>query len=473
MKAYEKSLWRVLGLIVAVGAVLAYVAADNSVMAQLIAAKPVKKGPVTIQADLVQEKILSGSDGKVSVALTLTAAEIEKRIQQPIPQTDLVIVLDRSGSMKGQKIHDARQAVLRLIDRLGTNDRLAVVTYSNGVDTLSPLMPMNARHSRQVKAAVQRIYSGGGTNLGGGLQQGIRTLMQTDADGRQRKVILISDGLANHGVTDPSALGNMASGAVEHNYSVSTVGVGYDFNEVLMTTIADHGAGSYYFLEDPAHFAQVFEKEFESARNVAASNLELRIPLKDGVQLIHAGGYPIENKNGYAVVHPGDLLSGQQRKLFLTFKVPTDRVRDYPLGGYEVRFMAGGASREIEIEEDLTLACVTDPKAVVASIDKAAWGDQVVKEDYNQLKEEVATDIRNGRKEAAISKISEYEKRTGAVNDAVGSAKVADNLEKDVQRLRQSVEETFAGAPAAVAEKKKQRSKALQYESYRIRRDKK
>jgi len=472
MKAYEKSLWRVLGLIVAVGAVLAYVAADNSVMAQLMSTQPDSKESVRVQASLVQEKVLNGSDGKASVALTLTAAEIEQLSHRPVQKTDLVIVLDRSGSMKGQKIHDAREAVLRLIDRLSAEDRLAVVTYSNGVKTLSPLMPMNARNRGQVIAAVRRITSGGGTNLGGGLQRGIETLMQTEADGRQRKVILLSDGLANHGVTDPVALGNMASGAVEHNYAVSTVGVGYDFNEVLMTTIADHGAGSYYFLEDPTQFAQIFQKEFESARNVAASGLELRIPLKDGVQLIHAGGYPIENKDGYAVIHPGDLLSGQQRKLFLTFQVPTDRNRDYHLGGFQVRFMAAGTSRQMEIKDDLTLACVADPKAVIASIDRAAWGDRVVKEDYNQLKEKVATDIRLGRKEAAISKIHEYEARTRAVNDAVGSAKVADNLEKDVQSLRQSVEETFAGAPAAVAEKKKQRSKALQYESYQIRRDK-
>lgn len=473
MKTYEKSLWRVLGLIVAVAAVLAYVAADHSVMAQLISAKPTTRGPVTVEASLVQEKVLNGSDGKVAVALTLTAAEIEERAPRPVQYTDLVIVLDRSGSMKGQKIHDARQAVLHLIDRLTADDRLAVVTYSNGINTLYPLRPMDARSRQQVRAAVQRIYSGGGTNLGGGLHRGIETLMQTGAHQRQRKVILISDGLANHGITDPGALGNMASGAVENNFSVSTVGVGYDFNEVLMTTIADHGAGSYYFLENPNAFAQVFEKEFEATRNVAASGLELRVPLKDGVQLIHAGGYPIENKDGYAVIHPGDLLSGQQRKLYLTFQVPTDKIRDYQLGGYAVGFTANGATRQLEIEDDLTLACVADPKAVMASIDQSAWGDQVVKEDYNQLKEEVAADIRLGRKEAAISKIREYEARTRAVNDVVGSDKVTDNLEKDVQSLRTSVEETFAGAPAAVAEKKKQRSKALQYESYQIRRDKK
>lgn len=473
MNNHKKSLWGILGLITAVSAVLAYVAADNSVMAQLINAKPKPEGPVSVNAALVQAKVLNGSKGKVGVSLTLTAAEIEQLNTQPLQHADLVIVLDRSGSMQGQKISDARQAVIRLIDRLTAGDRLSLVTYSNGVNTIFPLVPMDESHHRQVKAAVQRIYSGGGTNLGGGLQRGIQTLMQTPTDGRQRKVILISDGLANHGITDPSALGNMASGAVEHNFSVSTVGVGYDFNEMLMTTIADHGAGSYYFLENPAAFAQVFEKEFQSTRNVAASALEIRVPLKDGLKLIHAGGYPIKNRDGFAVIHPGDLLSGQQRKLFLTFKVPTDKERRFNLGEYHIQFTSNGVSRQLTVQEDLSLACVVDKKAVMASIDQEVWGEQVVKEDYSRLKEEVADAIRKGRKDQALQEIKEYEARNRAVNATVGSATVTENLDKDVQRLRQSVEDTFTGAPAAVAEKKKQRSKALQYESYQIRRDKK
>lgn len=473
MNNRKKSLWSVLGLIVAVSAVLAYVAADNSVMAQLINIKPKPKGPVEVRADLVQDKVLNGSDGRVAVSLTLTAAEVEPTTHQAIQHVDLVIVLDRSGSMQGQKISDARQAVMGLIDRLTDKDRLSLVTYSNSVNTIFPLVPMDDSHRRLVKAAVQRIYSGGGTNLGGGLQRGIQTLMQTPTQGRQRKVILISDGLANHGITDPRALGNMVSAAVEHNFAVSTVGVGYDFNEMLMTTIADHGAGSYYFLENPNAFAQVFEKEFQSTRNVATSALEIRIPLKDGVKLIHGGGYPVKNEDGFAVIHPGDLLSGQQRKLFLTFKVPTDKERRFNLGGYQVQFIANGASHQLTTQGDLSLACVTDKKAVMASIDQDAWGEQVVKEEYSRLKEDVADAIRKGRKDQALRQIKEYEDHNRAVNASVGSAKVTQNLEKDVQGLRQSVEDTFVGKPAAVAEKKKQRSKALQYESYQIRRDKK
>jgi Ca-activated chloride channel family protein len=469
----KKSLLSILVLIMTVSAILAYVTADKSVLAHLIAPKPVAKGPVALHADLVQDKVLSGSDGKVAVSLTLTAAEVEPLEHRPVQPADLVIVLDRSGSMQGQKISDARHAVLRLIDRLTFNDRLSLVTYANGVNTLYPLMSMDDRHRRQIKAAVQGIRPGGGTNLGAGLHQGIETLMQTSTGGRQRKVILISDGLANQGLTDPGALSNMAAGAVEHNFSVSTVGVGYNFNEILMTTIADHGAGRYYFLENPNAFAQVFEKEFESTRNIAASALELRVPLKNGLKLIHAGGYPIKNKNGYAVIHPGDLLSGQQRKLFLTFKVPTDKERRFDLGGFQVDFMNNGVSQQATHKDELMLTCLADKKAVLASIDKDAWGEQVVREDYNQLKEEVATAIREGQKETALIQIREYEDRNRSVNASVGSAKVAENLDKDVQNLRQSVEDTFAGAPAAVTEKKKQRSKALQYESYQIRRDKK
>ncbi|MGD9008699.1 MAG: VWA domain-containing protein, partial [Desulfobacteraceae bacterium] len=366
-----------------------------------------------------------------------------------------------------------RLAVLRLIERLTDNDRLAVVAYSNGVSTVWPLTSMTHTHRTQAAAAVQQVFTGGGTNLGAGLSEGISALMQAPARKRQRKLILISDGLANQGITDSMALGKMAAGASEHNFTVSTVGVGLDFNEILMTTIADHGAGRYYFLEDPRTFARVFDKELQATRTVAASGLEIRIPQADGVRLVNAGGYPITTRDNVAVIHPGDLLSGQKRTLYLTFQVPTDKERSFHLGAFQAWFMDNGVLRRLTHDAELSLTCLADQKAVMASIDKAGWGEQVVREDYSQLKEAVAEAIRTGRKQQALTRIQEYEERNRRVNAAVGSAKVAQNLDKDVGVLRQSVEETFAGAPAAVAEKKKQRSKALQYESYQIRRDKK
>lgn len=481
MNIYKNSSFlAVLGLIVAASVTLAYVGSGNSVFAQLLSSNHPPKDPVSVHTDLVavranlvQDKILKGSDGQVSVSLTLDAARIPRPDQRSVAYVDLVIVMDRSGSMAGQKLSDARLAVTQLIDRMTANDRLAIITYSNAVEVLSPLVNMDEAHRQQLKTAVAQVKADGGTNLGAGLKHGIQTLMQTPAKGRQRRVILISDGQANQGIIDPLALGNMASGAATQNVAVSTVGVGLDFNEILMTTLADQGAGNYYFLEDPKRFALVFDKEFQDTRNVAASAVEILVPLGKGIRLVNAGGYPIQVNDNHAVIRPGDLLSGQQRNLFLTFQVPTDKESEITLGGFQVRFNHNAAAHGIASSGQMVLACVKDPGEVTASIDAPAWSARVIQEDFSQLKEAVADAIGKGEKDRAMDQIQEYETRNEAINATVGSAAVAGNLKKDVQALRQGVEETFSGLPAAVAEKKKQNAKALQYESYQIRRDKK
>jgi Ca-activated chloride channel family protein len=341
------------------------------------------------------------------------------------------------------------------------------------VRTISPLVPLDDAHRQPLAMAVARLSAGGGTNLGGGLQRGITLLMQSPGAGRQRKVILISDGLANQGVTDPYALGNMASAGVANHFGVSTVGVGYDFNEVLMTTLADYGAGQYYFLDNPQAFARVFEKEFNTTRLVAATAVEIRIPLKDGIQLTEAGGFPVKQDGSFAVIHPGDLQAGQSRKLFLTLTVPTDKEREFSLGQILMGYQHKGYSRALSDDTGLVVACVADQQAVNASIDATEWTQQVLQEDFSRLKDEVADAIRKGEKEKALSKIHSYEERNRELNSVIQSPSVSQNLDQDVQVMRMGVEETFAGKPAEVAEKKKQKAKVLQYESYQVRRDKK
>lgn len=469
MKNCRRSFRWVLALVGVIAGVTAYVGAKESNGAVV---RRLPEGAVALDAQLVQGKVHKGSDGHVSVAVTFSAEDLVPSDRAPVQYVDLVLVLDRSGSMSGVKINDARQAVIQLIDRLSAHDRLALVTYSNGVETVSPLVAMDHHHRQRLKSAVAQIYAGGGTNLGGGLQGGIDTLLRTPAQGRKRSVILISDGLANNGITDPRVLGQMAARASENQLAVSTLGVGYDFNEVLMTTIADHGAGRYYFLENPHEFARIFEQAFQSARHVAASGVEIRIPLNKGMRLLNAGGYPITTDKNEAVIYPGDLLAGQQRKLFLTFQVPTDKERRFTIDSLAMNYSRNSRHERVQSGGPMIIACVADPKAVRASIDKKAWEGQVVQEAYGKLKEEVAEAIRKGQKEKALAHIEAYESENREVNTAVGSAMVADNLDTDVQRLRQGVEQTFSGPPAAVAEKKKQRAKTLQYDSYKSRRGK-
>ena len=117
MKLFKRSFVAVMALIIVTGGALAYVSTREDRSGGDVAAA-VKQGPVSMTVSLVQDKVLIGSDGKASVALTLAADDILRPDQPPLQHADLVVILDRSGSMSGQKIHDARLAVLRLIDRL-------------------------------------------------------------------------------------------------------------------------------------------------------------------------------------------------------------------------------------------------------------------------------------------------------------------------------------------------------------------
>ena len=431
-----------------------------------------KNGIVILAGQMTQDKILYGGDGLATLALTMSADEVLDSDNRDARHVDMVIVLDRSGSMQGKKLQDARQAVLGLLSSLTSKDRFGLVAYSDSVQTHSRLVSVTPANRKRLNSLIGRISAGGATNLGAGLHEGIDVCLSARKNGNVGKVILISDGLANRGVTSIHHLGNMASTAVKKEFAVSTVGVGADFNEQLMTQIADRGAGNYYYLENPSSFAAVFQKEFHNTRTAAATAVEIRVPLKNGISLVTASGYPVEIKDNQAVIYPGDLLSGQTRKLFLTLQIPTHKEGTYEVNGIKATYKHNGHPYTVTMSESFRLACVKDQQEVLGSIDRKEWEEKVLKDDFNKLREEVAADIKKGEKKAAMKRIDSYRGRQQAVNSVVGSSGVATNLERDVGELRKMVDETFQGAPQEVQVKQKKNAKALQYEGYKARRSK-
>ena len=454
-------------LIAATGAAMAYSSNRNS--------GPTRHHATTgsilsVSGHLIQDKVLQGSDGTIGLNLTLQAEERPATASDEARNVDMVIVLDRSGSMKGRKINDARQAVLKLLSNLTSKDRFALVTYSDGVQIASGLLTVTRHNRQQMEAAVNGVRVGGGTNLGAGLQAGIDLLRSSNRSTNAAKVILISDGLANKGITDVQTLSGIASVAVEREFAVSTVGVGAEFNEYLMTAIADQGTGSYYYLENPAAFAEVFQKEFHDARASIVNNLKIQIPLTGGIDLVDAAGYPISRQNGLAVFYPGSMHAGQTRKLYLTLRVPTNRSRQFELNNLKIVYHHDNQVNETTLEDSFTIACVNDRRKVYSSIDKTGWSDKVINDDFNRLKQEVAADLKSGKKQKAMKRIETYYGEQQAVNAVVGSARVTKNLDKDLKELETYVEETFQGEPEAVRQKQKSNAKALQYDGYRGRR---
>ena len=176
-------------------------------------------------------------------------------------------------------------------------------------------------------------------------------------------------------------------------------------------------------------------------------------------------------RDHYAV-YPGNVLSGQTRKLFLRFQASAASSESYTLEGIWIVYVSQGTFFREPLQKPFTVVWAKDESEVLSSIHKEAWEEKVLQEDYNRLREAVAADVKAGNENDAIQKIETYFQEKQALNDKVQSKPVDKNLKEDVEELKSMVRETFQGSPAAVMQKQKSNAKSLQYEGYKERRSK-
>jgi len=240
---------------------------------------------------------------------------------------------------------------------------------------------------------------------------------------------------------------------------LSTVGVGADFNEYLMSTLADSGTGNYYFLESADGLAEIFAKEFEATRETVATAVAVTLEPGEGVEVVEAAGYPLHRQGRQVIFRPGTLFSGQERRLWVTYRIPASEPGEFELGKINVTYKDGGREFHLGLDDVPKVACVRNEETFFASVDKETWEDSVVGEYYNRLQEEVAKDVREGRLEAAKAKIYSYRERQSSLNQVLKSDAVERNL-GEVDAMAQEVEDAFRGP--AQDEKRNELSKTRQ-----------
>lgn len=432
------------------------------------------EGPLAMTASLTQSKVALFSEGRTTLSLTLKASRVLSEERVPLPErgVDMVVVLDQSGSMRGEKLRGAKAALRTLVDAMTPQDRFALVSYSNDVAIQHALTACTQDARHQLLQRINALQAGGNTNLGAGLGLGVEMLEQASVGENSRMVLLVSDGLANQGITDADALGGMARQGLSQDIMISTVGVGLDFNEYLMTRLADQGGGSYRFLEDPSTFAAGLFEEFNTVRQTVAENMAVRVTLPKGVRMLGASGYPVLMEGRTAVIRPGSLAAGTSRTLHLSLAVPSTTVNTYAIGPVMVTYGHTEGPQDLTLNQPIVVACVASEREATASIDKEAWERKIIMEDYNSLKEEVANKLRTGDGAGAQDAIEAYAQEKAAANSMVGSARVQQNVEQDLDALRSQLDEVMQAPEPAQAAAQKKFSKSLQHESYRERRGK-
>jgi Ca-activated chloride channel homolog len=262
---------------------------------------------------------ISSHGGKLYLHLSIAARDFTRPARKPL---NLSIVLDRSGSMAEEgKMSHARAALHALINQLRGDDVLSLVVYDNEVDVLWPASPVG-RKKDELRRLVNEVYPRGRTNLGGGLNEGYHQIGCNLQSEYVNRVILLSDGLANEGITDPRRLAGIAQRQRASGVSLTTIGVGLDYNENLMVDLSEQGGGNYYFIENPENLASVLRKEFDQLSSMMAQNVILELDLGRGVALHDVIGFDCHREGTKVNVPIGDLYANDSREICAEISIP-------------------------------------------------------------------------------------------------------------------------------------------------------
>ncbi|MCZ6775584.1 MAG: VWA domain-containing protein [Ignavibacteria bacterium] len=260
---------------------------------------------------------ISHRGGTAYLQIAISTSDFRPVHRRPM---NVSVVLDRSGSMADQgKIDYAKSALHNLIDQLRSEDILSIVIYDDAIEVLRPAKRVGNR--KKLKRLVDSVYPRGATNLGGGMIEGFQQVERNLDKEYVNRVILLSDGLANRGIINLHRLNRIASKNRSKSISLTTMGVGLNYNENLMVGLAESGGGNYYFIESPNSLASIMSEEFNTLSSVLAQNASIELTLGQGVQVMDIIGCEFTTRNNRYVIQVGDLYSNERRELTVEVQI--------------------------------------------------------------------------------------------------------------------------------------------------------
>jgi len=376
-------------------------------------------------------------DDEVTVMLELVAPEEQR--EAPREPATVQVVLDRSGSMSGERLDAARLALAELTERLDPADRLGVVAFDDEVQVVVPAGPVVDKAA--ARAAVMAIGPGGTTNLSSGLLRGIQEARRV-AGPAGATLLLLSDGHANAGVTSVDRLADVAAGARAHGVTTSTVGIGLGYDEALLAAIARGGQGSHAFAADGDGAGAVVAGEVAGllSKTVQAASLIVR-PRASVETVTIWNDLPSQAVAGGVMIELGDLWAGETRKLVLTFAVPAlPALGLAEIASLELRYVTLPAFAEETITLPLNVNVVPGDQAAGRVRDPKVQTELLFQR-AQEAKRQAADAIGRGDDDAALAAYA-------AAGDAIGAcapAAASPELAEEAAILAELADRTAAG----------------------------
>lgn len=218
--------------------------------------------------------LIAGFDNQLEVLVRIQAPDAPEGAVKKRPPYGIGLVIDRSGSMTGQPLEEAKRCAAYVVDQLRADDWASVVEFDNRVKLLAGAQVKS--DGRSLMGAIDDIFAGGNTNLHGGWHAGAEDLAKSVLEAGLKRVILLSDGCANEGITDTARIAEQCREMAKAGVTTSTYGLGHSFNEELMVAMADAGQGNHYYGETANDLMEPFRAEFDLLSNLCLKGLKLR-----------------------------------------------------------------------------------------------------------------------------------------------------------------------------------------------------
>lgn len=416
-----------------------------------------------VDARLGHASLPKASRGETYLFAQVTATD-DKTAGSSAAPMNLAVVIDRSGSMKGDRIANAMNAAVHALERMRDGDSITVVSFDTAAQVVVPPTRVSSGNRSSIEAAIRSIRLGGDTCISCGLQEGMQQLALTTLGGdRVNRMILLSDGATNAGIRDMSGLRSMASRMHGRGVTISTIGVDVDFDEKIMAAIANEANGRHYFVANATGLPSVFAQEFDDVLASVAKETELAIELAPGVEVAEVFDRSFRREGNKLIVPFGTFSSKQEKTVLVKLRVPTDRDGDQPVADLKLAFRdllkrtdgACSGALAVAIKSDGSPATDLDP-FVAARLERSRTAQTLT--DANKLFEAG----RIGEARAKLAARKEDLKKTETLALAAASAapaaaaprRASRNLDKDFSDQLGAVddaEKNFAPAPSVAA----------------------
>lgn len=388
-----------------------------------------------VNYSLSKSQIAVNQATTVDIIINFQGEDNNSTSRRPI---NLSLVLDRSGSMSGSPIRNAINAAQQLVEYLTPEDYLSVVIYDDVAETLLP--PQLVEDQANIKKALGKIRTRGITNLSGGWLMGCDLVKSQQTSEKLNRVLLLTDGLANRGITEPQVLIKTAKEKAEAGIITTTLGFGNRFNEDLLIGIADAAEGNFYFIQSADDAANVFSIEMESLTSVFGQNLTVNLESKNEIKVAEVlNKYPSQQLDKGVEVFLGDVYGVESKPLALQFSIPAianEGQLDLGTISYSYQRVIDGSIQQFTDSLPLSIIVVSPEAASKVELDTGVT-QQASQLRIAKQKDEAITlaDQGNYQQAAAILRQAVEELKSKALDEYFEIAEEIEQLKYYAQRL--------------------------------------